>query len=426
MAVAGTARAPEQRRTHRGWIAVGFGVLTVVLLSGLRYVHRAEAVPARRILFYRDPMHPSLTSPRPGKAPDCGMDLVPVFADSSATPLIPPGFVQVSPERQQLVGVRLGTVERSSSTQSLRALGRVVVDEARVFPVTASAEGWVTRIFAGGTGSRVHKGQPLVAVYGREYTTAQRALLYALRAVENSPPLPAGDYQDSPALTLQEARLNLVNMGMGDAQIEQIANRRQVMLDVTLTAPASGVLVARNVFPRQRFDRGAELFRIEDLSRVWVLAEFLGEEARNIRSGAVARVSMPGGTGTALRATVSGALSAFDPVSQRLKVRLETANPDLILRPGMSVDLEFPVKLPPSINVPADALVESGLRKIVFVERDQGIFEPRPVETGWRFGDRVQIVRGLNPGETIALAGNFLLDSESRLQRSDSPPPINH
>ena len=417
---------------NRVQLAVGLGVLTVaLLLAGLKYSHwpvvTHSGAVARRILYYRDPMHPSYTSPRPGRAPDCGMNLEPVFAgrDStteSAAPHARAGLVQISPERQQLIGVRLARVETSSATQTLRVLGRVAVDEARVYPVTAGTDGWVTQIFSGGTGASVQKGQPLVAVYGHEYTSAQRAFLYALRASENPPPASPGDYQDQPALALQEARLNLLNMGLGEAQIQQIASKRQVMLNVTLTAPAAGVIVARNVFPRQRFDPGTELFRIEDLSHVWIVAGLPEEEGRYIRSGVAARVSMPGRPGVRFRATAGDSLPTFDAVSQSLKVRLETANPDLILRPGMSVDVEFPVTLAASINVPADAVVEFGLRKIVFVDRGEGVFEPRPVETGWRFGDRIQIVYGLNRGEMIAVSGTFLLDSESRMQHGVPRP----
>jgi Cu(I)/Ag(I) efflux system membrane fusion protein len=147
-----------------------------------------------------------------------------------------------------------------------------------------------------------------------------------------------------------------------------------------------------------------------------------GEEARYIRSGITAKVSMPTRPGTTFRATVSEALSSFDSESRTLKVRLDAANPDLILRPGMFLDVEFPITLPPAISVPAEAILESGLGRIVFVDRGKGVFEPRRVETGWRFGDRVQIVRGLNTGETIVVSGNFLLDSESRMQQGDLRP----
>jgi Cu(I)/Ag(I) efflux system membrane fusion protein len=332
-----------------------------------------------------------------------------------------PGMVQVSQQRQQLLGVRLGRVESSPGTQTLRTLGRVAIEEDRIFPVIAGGEGWVTQVLPGiVTGSFVRKGQPLVSVYGREFTTAQRTFLYALRATENSPqPIP-GDFQDQPAVSLQEARLTLQNMGFGDAQIQQLTKTRQVALDFTLTAPAAGFIVARNVFPKQKFDRGNELFRIADLSQVWIVADLFGDDAQFVRSGAVARVFMPDRPDTKFVAKAGETLPRFDGGSRTLKLRLETENPKLILRPDMFVDVELPIHLPEATTVPADAIVESGLRKIVFVSRGEGVFEPRVVETGWRFGGRVQIVRGLAPSETIVVSGNFLLDSESRMRQGDA------
>jgi len=406
------------------WAVAGL-TLTIVagLLTGLHYNHVGRRGGAeRRILHYRDPMHPAYTSDRPGKAPDCGMDLEPVYVEEDkAAHSEEPGIVQVSAEHQQLIGVQLGTVEISSTTHTLRTLGRVALDETRVFPLITGSDGWVTQILSGGTGSAVTKGQALVVIYGREYTTAQRAFLYTLRSLENSPPIVPGDFQDRPALSLDEARLNLKNMGVSDAQIQQITNSRQVMLAVTLTAAASGIVVSRNVFSGQRFERGTELFRIADMSHVWVMADLFGEEARYIRSGATAQVSLPGSE-TMLRATVSTVFSTFDTSSRSLKVRLETANPDVLLRPGMFVELKFPIKLAPSINVPADAVRDSGIEKTVFVDRGHGRFESRLVETGWRFGNRVQIVRGLKAGETIVVSGIFLLDSEARMRGAQAGP----
>ncbi len=250
----------------------------------------------RSVLYYRDPMHPSYTSDRPGKAPDCGMELEPVYAaEGDAVPAAgraePPGAVAVSGERQRMLGLRLGRVEMSRTSGTLRALGRVALDENRVFPVRTGCDGWVSRIDPGATtGSTVRKGQPLASVYGRDYTTAQRSFLYALRASENPPPALPGDDTSQPTLTLREARLFLQNLGIGEAQIEQLARTRQVILDVLLTSPAAGVIVARNAFPKQRFDRDVELFRIADLTHVWIIAELLGDDQAAIPPGATARV----------------------------------------------------------------------------------------------------------------------------------------
>jgi len=382
--------------------------------------------PARTVLYYRDPMHPSYTSDRPGKAPDCGMELEPVYAaegdaipNAGRTP--PPGAVFVSGERQRMLGVRLGRVETSRTSGTLRALGRVALDENRVFPVRTGCDGWVSRIYPGATtGNAVRKGQPLASVYGRDYTTAQRSFLYALRASENPPPVLPGDDPGQPTLTLQEARLFLQDLGVGDAQIEQLAQTRQVILDVLLNAPAAGVIVARNAFPRQRFDRDVELFRIADLTHVWIIAELLGDDQAAIPPGATARVSLSGRPKTELRARVSEALSRFDGASRALELRLDAENPQLILRPDMFVDLEFSISLPEAPTVPAEAIVDSGVGKIVYVERGEGIFEPRRVETGWRLAGRVQIVSGLEPGASIVVSGNVLLDSQSRMRHGDA------
>jgi membrane fusion protein, copper/silver efflux system len=408
----------------RIWLASAVGLAAGgLLVAGLTFRFAENGAPAHasadhRVLFYRDPMHPAYTSDRPGKAPDCGMDLVPVFANDpeAVRSAGNRATVKISADRQQLIGVRLGTVEASVTKQTLRTLGRVAADETRVFPLLTSSEGWVTQIFSAGSGTTVQKGQPLLAVYGRDYTTAERTFIYALRTFESSPrAIASGEYQDQPALALQEARLSLEVMGFGEAQIRELSTSRQVSLGITLTAPASGIVISWNLFPGQRFDKGTELLRIADLSKVWIIADLVGDEAQFVRAGATARVSVPGHGEKTFQATVSGTLSTFDPQSRSLKVRLEVSNPGLELRPAMFVDLEFPLTLPKTTTVPAEALIDTGEKKIVFVHHGQNVFEPRAVETGWHFGDRVQIVHGLNPGESIVVSGNFLVDSESRM-----------
>jgi hypothetical protein len=371
----------------------------------------------RTVAYYRDPMHPSYTSDRPGKAPDCGMDLEPVYADAADAA----GVAPVTAAQRQLMGLKLGRVERSRVTGSLRTLGRVALDENRVFPVRAGGDGYVTRIFPhAATGDVVRKGQPLASVYGREYTTAQRSFLYALRASENPPPAVPGEDASQPTLTLQEARIFLTTIGVGDAQIAELAKTRQVMLDVSVTAPAAGVIVARSVFPQQHFDKDVELFRIADFSRVWIVAKLLGDDQVSIPSGTTARVVPQGRSGPDMKATVSEALGRFDGASRSLELRLEADNPGRVLRPDMFVDLEFSITLPEATNVPSDAVVESGLSKTVYVEANGGRFEPRAVTTGWRFGGRVEIVAGLTPGESIVVSGSALLDSQTRMRRGDA------
>src|SRR5262245_58975183 len=250
----------------RAWLAGGIvaagAVVVASLLASPRPLSRADTrVPALSspVLYYRDPMHPSYTSKTPGRAPDCGMELEPVYAAISpgspiagAAPLESQA-VQVSLERQQMIGVRLGRVERSRVTGTLHAFGRVTLDETKVFPLVSGGDGWVTGIAAGSTmGSSVRRGQPLLSVYGRDYVIAQRSFLYALQASEHPAPAPS-DLQTQTELNLQEARLVLQSLGFGPDQIQELVRTREVLPQTTLVAPASGVVLARNVFENQRF-----------------------------------------------------------------------------------------------------------------------------------------------------------------------------
>jgi len=409
------------------WLAAIAGA-TVVVSALAVSMHKRQSEtghPQKAILYYRDPMHPSYTSNKPGKAPDCGMELEPVYEDprdsGTKAALALRGGIRLSQDQQQMLGVKVADVEKSAATGAFHTIGRVVVEEDRIFPVTAGGEGWVTQLSPGtATGDFVKKGQALAVVYGREYATAERTFLYALRSLESSRSANLGDYQDQPVVVMQEARLVLQNMGFGEAQIQQLEKNRQVILDIRLTAPADGVIVARNVFVQRKFDRGAELFRIADLSRVWISADLFGDEAQQIRAGATAVVSLPDRPATKFHAIVSPSLSLFDEKSRTLKVRLEVENAGSILRPDMFVNLEFSIRLPEAVSVPSESVVESGSTKTVFVKQVGGIFEPRIVETGWRLGGRTQILKGLKPGEAIAVSGNFLLDSESRMRAADT------
>jgi Cu(I)/Ag(I) efflux system membrane fusion protein len=353
------------------------------------------------------------------------MELEPIYAadvESTRAGELPVAskVVRVSPERQQMLGVRLGRAERSRVTGTLRALGRIALDETRVFPMIAGGDGWVTTIAPGSTtGSTVRKGQPLVSVYGRDYVTAQRSFLYAMQASEHPAPGPS-DLQAQTSLTLREAKLVLQNLGLGPDQIDELARTHDVLAETTLTAPASGVILARGVYDNQRFDRGAQLFRVADLHHVWVLADLTRDDQALVRPGDQATLVVANRTGLRFRATVAAALPPFDSGSRTFKVRLEVDNPELILRPDMFVDVEFSLTLQEAVTVPADAVIESGRQKVVFVDLGAGHFEPRSVETGSRLGDRIQILRGLTAGESIAVSGNFLLDSESRMHSGSS------
>ncbi|MBZ5724963.1 MAG: efflux RND transporter periplasmic adaptor subunit [Acidobacteriia bacterium] len=377
------------------------------------------AATGPRILYYHDPMHPSYRSDKPGIAPDCGMELVPVYAEGSAPAEnkpagLAPGAVKISPERQQLIGVRLAAVERAPGTDTLRATGRVVPDEARVYRMNAKVDGWVRKVYPETTGSFVKKGQPLLSVSSREFQNAQVGFLFAINQLAH---FDKGTEPDAGVkLAAREARAVLTGMGMTEEEIDRVADTKLILQNISLVAPITGFIATRAVYFDQRFDKGADFYTIVDLSHVWILADVYEQEARYLTPGATARISLPHDPGTAFQARVAATLPQVDPVSRTLKVRLEVDNPHFDLKPDMYVDVRFAMHTPPAIMVPADAIIDSGLARTVFVDRGEGYFEPREVETGARFGDRVAIVRGLAEGERIVVSGTFLIDSESRLK----------
>jgi membrane fusion protein, copper/silver efflux system len=380
------------------------------------------AAPAgRRILYYHDPMHPAYKSDQPGIAPDCGMQLEPVYAggeesgDPDTPELMPVGTVRISPEKQQMIGVRVEEVAKAPASRTIRALGRVVLDATRVSKVTVAAEGWIRSVTPLAVGDLVAKDELLATFYNRDVLTSQQTYLYALDTMDR---LKIEENEQQLKLTsaqIRAAEENLAFLGLGQTQMREIARTRQIAREVELRSPAAGVVIARNLFAGLRFDRGAELAAIADMSHVWVLVDLFGNEARDLRAGQTARVSLPG-EGKHLAGKFSNSLPQVDASSRVLAARLELDNPSYSLKPDMLVDVEFDVAVPAGIVVPADAIADTGLKKTVFVDRGNGCFEPRQIETGVRLGDRVVVEKGLAPGERIAVSGNFLIDSESRFR----------
>jgi membrane fusion protein, copper/silver efflux system len=295
-------------------------------------------------------------------------------------------------------------------------LGRVVPDETRLYRINAATDGWVKKMFPFAADSLVQKDELLATFYAPEVYTAMRTYIYGLRALGG----PKTGRESKEQLDLADANIEnyrnaLRNLGMTEYQLDEILRTRQGGDQVEIRAPAAGFILTRNLTPGERFQRGTELYRIADLSKVWIWAATYETEAAFFKPGMSVQVSGPN-LKKAFTARVSQVPPRFDPASRTLQVRLEADNPGNLLRPDMFVDVELPVALPPAIVVPADAVLDSGIQKTVFVDRGNGYFELREVETGWRMANRIEIVRGLNPGERIVISGNFLIDSESKLE----------
>lgn len=406
-----------------GRILLIVGVAAGAFLAGSWYSRKpgspAPAPGARRILYYHDPMHPAYKSDKPGIAPDCGMQLEPVYADGGASSApaasgaAPAGSVRIGADEQQLIGLRVEEATKGSGTYTVRTPGRVALDERRVFRVAAAVDGWVRKAGPVATGDIVPKDEVLATFYNRDFLTAQQTYLYALNTMDRFQDNESAEQLKLTKAQMRAAEENLEFLGMGETQLREVARTRQVTRDIELRSPVAGLVLARNAFPGLRFDRGTELFRIADLNHVWILADVFENDARLIANAKSAEVVHQG---RRLPVRMSSALPQFDPASRALRVRLELENPGFVLRPDTFVDVEFRVALPAQVVVPVDAVLDSGLGKTVFVDRGNGLFEPRRVETGWRSDSRIAITKGLQPGERIVVEGNFLVDSETRMK----------
>ena len=406
-------------------ILLAVGVVTGFAIDYLR--HGNEPNSARRILYYQDPMHPEYRSKQAGKAPDCGMDLVPVYAEDIGKSIVSirdakAGATRIDASSQQLYGIKLARAERDQGRTVIQVFARVVPDETRIYRVNFGTDGYVKETHDDAVGTFVKKDQHLATVYSPDFLSVAGGYL----AAHERDPMPVnsgsgvGSQNVSQEAASVQARADrLRNLGMSDSQIQEIAHTRKLPENVYVVSPTDGFIISRSISAGMRFQRQSDLYSIADLSHIWIEAEVFGRNVQALRPGVVANVVLRE-TGERVRARVKNVLPELDPNSRALKVRLEADNPAFRLKPNMFVSLEVPVVVPTGISVPADSIVDSGIAKRVFVQVAEGVFEPRPVETGWEIGDRVQVVKGLVAGEVVVASGTFLVDSETRLQGGSS------
>src|SRR5512143_857719 len=287
--------------------SVGLIVLLIAVFSagvwyGSNRGYNVADTATRKILYWHDPMHPSYKSDKPGIAPDCGMKLEAVYADGTdvsapTESAAAPGTVRISSDRQQLIGVKVATVEKRPVSQTIRMLGRVAVDETRVYRINATVDGWITKTSPKATGSLVRKDEALAGFYSSEFLPVQTTFIYTLssndRVGAQDLSLPGREAQlQQFKNSLQQLRDNLRNLGMGAPQIEEIERTREYQQNIDIFSPADGIILVRNVSLGLRFERGTELYRIADLSHVWILADVFENEAQFLTPGITAKVAL--------------------------------------------------------------------------------------------------------------------------------------
>ncbi len=367
-------------------------------------------------------------------APDCGMQLVPVYEDGNTHPLstvgqMPAGTVTIDGNSQRLLGIRVAAVHSGSATRITHVVGRVSPEDTRIYSINSGMDGFIRETYNDSVGSLVKKDQKLAAYYAPDILAAASGFLAASERVPGYvgkdgarfTPDFGGPVAKEGVRSIQGYTDHLRNLGMSDEQIKRIAETRELPNGVDIVSPADGFILTRNISPGQHFDHMLEFYRIADLSRVWVIAEVYEDEAQYLRPGSTAQITLRD-QGRRLSARVTDSLPQSEPGGGTAKIRLEVDNPGYLLRPDMVVDVELPVRMSAAITVPMDAVVDSGEHARVYVKHGEGAFEAREVETGRRVGKQVEILRGVKAGERVVISATFLVDSESRLKMSTQTP----
>jgi len=378
---------------------------------------RQDAVLAeKRILYWYDGMNPAFRSDKPGKTPD-GMDLVPKYADAKESGGDrPPGSVKISSTKQQLIGVRTDTVKREPLKRTIRAVAQVQIDETKIARIHVKIAGWVEKVHVDFIGKLVQKGQPLFSLYSPDLVATQQEYLIARRAEKDLASAPFEEVSKGAETLLQAARQRLRLWDMNDDQIRRLDETGEVSRTTTMYSPIDGFVLKREVFERTYITPETELYEIADFSTVWVNAEVYEYEVAYVKTGQSAQMTLSYFPGKTYTGNIVYIYPTVDPMTRTVKVRLEFPNPRFDLKPDMFADVQLNIGYGTQMVVPQEAVLDSGSEQIVFVAMGDGYFEPRRVQLGPRFEDRVVVLSGLKVGETIVTSGNFIIDSESRLK----------
>jgi Cu(I)/Ag(I) efflux system membrane fusion protein len=331
---------------------------------------------------------------------------------------VAPGTVQISPERQQLIGVRIGTVEKRPLQKVIRTNGRVEFDEKRLATISPKIGGWIEELYVDFTGAPVKKGAPLLTLYSPELVSTQEEYLAALRARQELAASPYPEVAASGNALVESARRRLRLWDISEEQIRELEQTGQVRKSLTLYSPYGGIVLEKMAFKGMRVEPGMALYKLADLSVVWLIADIYEYELPLIRLGQQASINLSYLPGEAFTGKAVFIYPYLDAQTRTARVRFEFANPRGTLKPEMYAGVEITIRLGDKIAVPEGAIIDTGIRKVAIVEKGAGYFEPRDVKLGTKAGDYYEVLDGLKVGERVVTSANFLIDSESKLKEA--------
>jgi RND family efflux transporter MFP subunit len=413
-AVIGVALNPPATLIH--------GRTSLYSILGPATAHAEEALKAgmvdpktgKKIKYWAAPMDPTYIRNEPGQSP-MGMDLVPVYEEAGEEKE-PSSTIRIDPVTQQNMGVRLGRVEKKRLSKSIRTFGTITYDETGLYSVNTKFNGWIEMLYVDFLGERVEKGQPLFDIYSPDLLTAQQEYLIALQQQKGL----NGSARKGDNRLLDASRTRLAYWDLTDEQIAHLEAAGEIQKTITIFSPASGVVVKKSALKGHYVKAGEHQYEIADLSTVWVDVDIYEYELPWVHKGMPAEMELSYIPGKRYAGEVLFIYPYLDPKTRTVRLRLSFSNPGNQLKPGMYANVYLQNTLPGKrLVVPQEAVIDSGVRKRVFVSRGKGKFEPRDVTIGAEGNDyEFEVIDGLAEGEEIVLSGQFLFDSESRLKEA--------
>ena len=334
--------------------------------------------------------------------------------------------VQLTPQRLQTIGVKLGTAELKQVQAEMRVTGNVDVDERRIAYVQTRFPGWIRKVYADATYQYIRKGQPLFTIYSPDLVTTEQEYLLAKKNSEAVRTSTVSGVSPGAQALLSAARERLTQWEVPASEIEKLETTGKVITDLTFNSPVSGYVTEKNALPNMYVQPESKLYTVADLSTVWVNAQIFQTDIGRIKPGDAATVTVDAYPGKTFRGRVDFILPQVDTNTRTVRARLVFPNPGLLLKPGMFVNVVFAAPTGKKLTIPASSVFHSGTRNLVFVNKGESNFEPREVELGPRVGDDYVVLKGIKPGESLVTSANFLIDSEAQLQAAAGafvPPP---
>lgn len=371
----------------------------------------------KKILYWRAPMDPTYISDKPGKSP-MGMDLIPVYegdADVSAGPTI-----AIDPVTMQNMGVKTAKVEVRDLYRDIRTVGHLDYDEDKLSRINVKFSGWVEKLFASETGEPVRKGEPLLEIYSPDLVSTQEEYLLALRNQQRLAKSTNATISEGANSLLESARRRLLYWDITEKQIQRLETSDAIQKTMTVYSPVDGIVVGKHVEEGMRVGPGMDLYRVADLTSIWVYGHIFEYEVPWIKIGEKVQLELPYLPGEVFEGRVQYVYPYLDPKTRDVKIRVELPNPGLKLKPEMYANIQIRSRVGENVVVvPDESIIRSGKRNVVFVSLGGGKFEPRDVVLGAEGGDGYyEVLAGVQPGEDVVVSAQFLLDSESRLKEA--------